>query len=247
MFGWTRVVIGLELQVPYQNNKVFESFLNFICDWEPDRLVGIGDHLDCPAPSRWNRDTAEEYAGNLQKEVDTVKTLFSVIRMVYDGPWDIHEGNHERRINSYARTKAPAFSSLDCLSIRNLLEYDSFAIKELPAVAPLCPGWVTTHDVGGNIRTSSQYAGGTALGFAGRIGKSVVMGHTHKLGHIQKTAGGVTLHGVETGHMMDERKASYISYPNWQPGWVAIEYKDRLVSVTLVNVSRNGTVHFNGN
>ena len=239
------MVVGLELQVPYHNKKIFESFLAFLQDYKPDRLVGIGDHLDCPAPARWNRDTAEEYAGELQKEVNQLKGLFGNIRDVYDGPFEVHEGNHERRIETYARTKAPAFASLECLSIRSLLDYDNFGIVELAAVAPLCRGWVTTHDFGGLLRVSSAYAGGTAMAGARRLGKSVVMGHTHKLGHVQQTVGGKILHGVETGHCMDDKKAGYIAYPNWQPGWAVIEYnKDHSVGVQLVNVSRAGKVAF---
>lgn len=246
MSKWNRVVVSLELQVPFHNKKVFDSFLGFLIHYEPDRLVGIGDAADCPAPARWNRGTAEEYAGKLQQEINTLTGMFSDIRNVFDGQFDIHEGNHERRINVYAKTKAPAFVSLDCLSVGSLLKYQEFNINELPAVAPLCPGWVTTHDLGGQLRGTSKYSGGTAMGIARRLGKSVVMGHTHKLGHIQEVVGGRRLHGVETGHMMDVKKANYISYPNWQSGWAVVEYKDDKVHAQLVNVEQNGKVHFNG-
>lgn len=242
MSNWQTVVIGLETQVPYHNRRIWRSFLEFIITLEPDRIVGVGDHLDCPAPSRWNRGTAAEYAGSLQKEIDVMKGMFGELRAIYDGPLYLHEGNHERRINTYSKTKAPAFADLECLSVSNLLAYSSYGILELPAVAHLCPGWVSTHDLGGLSRSVSKIAGCTSLGYARRLGRNVVAGHTHRLGHVQETSHGMVLHGVETGHMMGG--ADYTSYPNWQSGWVVLEYNNNLSKVTLVNVSKTGVINY---
>lgn len=244
----TKVVVGLETQVPYENPKVFTAFCSFLSEFEPDRVVGIGDHLDCPAPARWNRGTAAEYATSLQKEIDTLKNMFSCIRFYYDGPLELHSGNHEERIEIYTRTKAPAFADLDCLSVPELLDYRGYGITALPRVATVAPGWVTTH---GDIGGSSKYSGGVAIGLARKLGKSVVCGHTHKLGHIQESNGyaaSKTLHGVETGHMMDVKKAAYIKdgAPNWQSGWVALEIKGAQVHVHLVGCTATGKVTWNG-
>lgn len=242
MGDWTVQVIGLETQVPYHNRKVVKAFIEFIKSVGPDRVVGIGDHLDCPAPARWNRGTAAEYAGELQKEIDVMKGIFTSIREVYDGPFDIHEGNHERRISLYAATKAPAFADLDCLSVSSLLDYQHYGIMELASVAHLSRGWVTTHDVGGLDKTLSKISGCTALGFARRLGRSVVCGHTHRLGHVQETSHGKLLHGVESGHMMGT--PGYVMAPNWQSGWVVHESKGDLAKVTLVNVSKSGKISY---
>lgn len=240
-----RVIVGLELQVPYHASRIFQSFLYFVKDYQPTRLVGIGDHLDCPAPSRWNRGTAEEYGSKLQQEVDQLKRMFTQIRAIYDGPWGMHKGNHEQRIDTYAAMKAPAFAGLDCLKVANLLDYDGFGITELPPVSVLTQGWVTTH---GDIGTLAKYSGGTALSLARRLRRSVICGHTHRLGHIQETDGGGTLHGVETGHMMDISRASYIrdGCPNWQSGWVTVEINGQRVHPTLVNSSQKGVLTFDG-
>jgi len=243
-------LIGLETQVPYHNTKIFRAFLDFIVDWAPHEIIGIGDHLDCPAPSRWNRGTAEEYAGSLQHEIMMMKGMFGDIRRVFDGPFSVHLGNHEERINTYARTKAPAFASLDALQVSSLLAYDSFAIEERPPIMELAPGtgWVTCHgDYGG----SSVYSGGTALGLARRWGSSVICGHTHRLGLLNHSLGvyaNRTLTGVETGHMMDVRKAAYVKHsaPNWQSGWVAAEVTDKRVHISLVPVTASGQVVFHG-
>lgn len=243
-----KVVVGLETQVPFHSKPAFEAFLRFLVDFAPDRLVGIGDHLDCPAPARWNRGTAAEYATNLQYEIDTLKAMFANIRNVYDGPFELHKGNHEQRIEAYTRTKAPAFSDLLCLSMPELLDYRGFDLVDLPRFAPLAPGWVTTHgDSGG----SSKFSGGVAMGLAHRQGRSVVCGHTHKLGHIQESVGvgaSKTLHAIETGHMMDVKKASYIAHesPNWQMGWAAFEINGTRVHTHLVGCTPTGRLTFDG-
>lgn len=243
-----RVVVGLELQVPYHNMKAFRAFIQFCKDFQPTRVVGIGDHLDCPAPSRWNRGTAAEYATNLQKEIDTLNGMLWELRDDYDGPLELHTGNHEKRIDVYTSTKAPAFSDLRCLSLPELLDYRSLGIADLPTVAKLAPGWVSTH---GDIGTLSKYGGGTAISLARRFGESVVCGHTHRLGHIQESVGRGArqiLHGVETGHMMDVGKASYITTgaPNWQSGWAALEIDGDRVHVHLVGCSPSGKVTYSG-
>lgn len=232
----------METQVPFHNRRIWNSFVGFVKDISPDRVVGIGDHLDCPAPSRWTRGTAAEYAGNLQGEINTMKGMFGELRSVYDGPLEVHQGNHERRINSYAESKAPAFADLDCLNVSQLLDYANYSITELPDVAELSPGWATTHDMGGLVRTISKTAGGTALSYARRIGRSCISGHTHRLGHIQETSHGKHISGVETGHMMGE--SGYAYNPNWQSGWVVFEYRNRLSKVTLVNVSKTGVIYY---
>lgn len=244
-----RVVVGLELQVPFHSEPIWRSFLSFVGEFEPTRIVGIGDHLDCPAPARWNRGTAEEYAGDLQGECNLMKRKFSELLGVTDCQIDVHKGNHEARIDAYARNKAPAFAGLDALRVASLLDYKTYRITELPAVAPLAPGWVTTH---GDIGVLSKYSGGTAIALARRLGVSVVCGHTHRLGHLQESSGvgaSRVLHGVETGHMMDIRKADYIrsGAPNWQGGFAAFVINGNTVHPILVNASQTGKLSYNGN
>lgn len=178
-----------------------------------------------------------------------MKGMFADVRGIFSGSFSVHEGNHEARINQYARTKAPAFSSLECLTVANLLDYQRFEITERSAIHKLAPntGWVTTHgDVG---RRSSLYSGGVAIGHAKRWGASVICGHTHKLGIINYSVGvnaTKTLTGVETGHMMDIKKASYVTdgAPNWQSGWAAVEVAGGRVHVSLVSVTPNGVITF---
>lgn len=241
-----RIVLGLEAQIPFHSRAIFKSFIEFVRSYGPTELIGMGDYLDCPAPARWNRGTASEYGGNLQREITTGVDLLWKIRDAYDGPFSVHKGNHEERIDTYARTKAPAFADLECLTVSNLLQYDNLEIRERAPIESLAPGtgWVTSH---GHLGSLSRISGGTAMALSRRIGKSTIVGHTHRLGHINSTVGTKVTSGVETGHMMDVKRAAYIKHgaPDWQAGWVAIEITpQRNVSVTLVPVSQSGVVTF---
>jgi hypothetical protein len=242
--GTERVVVGFELQIPYENRRIFDATLDFCVDFGVDRIVIIGDFLDVPGPSRWNRGTALEFAGTLQREVHRGEDYLKQLRAAVGDRVNIgfHPGNHEKRIQSYIRNKAPAFGGLDNLQLPVLLGFDKLGIVQLPDVAPFAYGWVTTHGDTA-ARTLSKSAGSSAIIQAKRIGRSVVMGHTHRLGIVSETIAGKCLTGVETGHGMDLQKASYISYPNWQAGFVAFELEDNKVKqIRPVKLSTRGEI-----
>ncbi len=75
-----RVVVLSDLQIPYQDNKAVDATIDFIADYKPDELWCVGDELDAPEPSRWNKGMAGEYAGTLQQGIDTTKEIISEYR-----------------------------------------------------------------------------------------------------------------------------------------------------------------------
>ena len=244
-----RIVIGLETQVPYENRKAVKNFTRFLKEYAPDELIGIGDHLDAPAPARWNRGTAQEFATNLQAEVDRMIQIFEEIRESYDGPFSVHHGNHEARIASYLKKQAPALADLRSLRLENLLEYERLDIRLRQPYEKVAPGWVTTHGDAGSL---SRIAGSTALNLAKKWGVSVACGHTHRLGVKSTAAPGFhatkSLWGMETGNFMDAKKASYIkSYaPDWTGGFGILEVIGNRVMPKAVEIQPNGSFAVDG-
>lgn len=217
-----RVVVLSDLQIPYQNNSVVQATLNFIQDYKPDELWCVGDELDAPEPSRWNKGMAGEYAGTLQQGIDETKYIIGEFKKVLGKkPFYIQRSNHTDRIDTYIRKYAPAFNSLKSLEIEELLGYNSLGVTYLHKMHELIPGWVMAHGDEGKL---SQTPGSTALSLAKRLGKSVVCGHTHRVGLQHETVGFYgktsTLFGLEVGHMMDIKQADYLSAgtANWQHG-----------------------------
>jgi hypothetical protein len=203
----------------------------------------VGDELDAPEPSRWNKGMAGEYAPTLQDSIDLTYNIMADFRdaLGRNKPFIIQRSNHTDRIQTYIRKYAPAFGSLDSLKIEELLGYDSLNIQYLHKFKELLPGWIMAH---GDEGRAIQTPGSTAMNLARKLGKSVVCGHTHKLGVQHETTGlygkNKTIYGLEVGNLMDIKQASYLSsgVANWQHGIGILVQKGRQVvpyAVPVVN------------
>lgn len=222
-----RIVVVSDTQIPYEDRKATRKVIEFIGDTQPDKVIHIGDLMDYPTPARWTKGTAEEFSQRIKPDSEDCKKRFLIpLREVYDGPLEIHEGNHDLRPKEYLHKYAPALAEFaDDFSFEKLLDFDGFGVTLLPEFYDVAPGWVSTHGHRGGIRLS-QVAGSTALNAAKRFGKSVVMGHTHRLGLSSHTLGygGKTaqvLTGMEVGNLMNMSMATYLKggTANWQQGF----------------------------
>lgn len=222
------------------------TILSLIKAEKPDELWCVGDEIDAPEPSRWNKGMAGEYAPTLQDSIDETFNLMLDFRNALGRkkPFIIQRSNHTDRIQTYIRKYAPAFSSLDTLKIEELLGYSSLGITYLHKMRELLPGWVMAHGDEGSL---SRTPGTTALGLAKKLGKSVVCGHTHRLGLQHETTGlngrTHTLFGLEVGHLMDIKQASYLTsgIANWQQGiGMLIQTNKQVIPYTIPIV--NGVV-----
>ena len=230
-----RIVVLSDLQIPFQDNQAVKATLSFIKDYKPDELWCVGDELDAPEPSRWNKGMAGEYAPTLQDSIDQTYNIMADFRdaLGRNKPFIIQRSNHTDRIQTYIRKYAPAFGSLESLKIEELLGYSSLGIQYLHRFKELLPGWVMAH---GDEGRSVQVPGSTAMSLAKKLGKSVVCGHTHKLGLQHETTGlygkNRTVYGLEVGHLMDMRQASYLTsgIANWQQGIGILVEKNRKVT-----------------
>lgn len=237
-------VIVPDLQIPFHDKRFAKNLWNYIKDRNPYGVVFIGDNVDCTAPSTWSKGTQEEFAGTLQGEFDEWFALGSQLRNSFDGWVGVHYGNHEKRINSYLRNKAAAFSSLRSLRLENLLQLKELEFNELPDHFDIAPGWVTHH---GDFASLSDIAGRTASNYSSKIGKSVIIGHTHRIGITPESTGYNSRlsvrFGVEVGHGMDESKAGYTNgVMNWQKGFAELDVYDNKIVVPKVHFAqRNGS------
>lgn len=240
-----RIVVLSDMQIPYHDKKAVDAVVKFVKEYQPDELFCVGDEADSPEPSRWNKGTAGEYSGTLQKGLDTTASIMQSFKEALgDKPFHVMRSNHGDRIQHYINRYAPALASLRELEYSKLLRYRENEITYHNKIYSFAPGWIMAHgDEGNLVRT----AGGTAMALARKTGSSVVCGHTHRLG-IQHEHTGFNgkiqnrLYGIEVGHLMDLSKASYLNTgsANWQQG-IAILYVDKNKKVIPSVVPINGT------
>ena len=221
-------VIIPDLQIPHHDKRFARRLVQYIIDVNPTGVVWIGDNVDCTAPAVWNKGTAEEFAGTLQEEFDQFFDLGQSLRSGYDGWVGVHMGNHEKRITRYLKDKAPALSSLRSLKLENLMRLDELSFQGLPDHHDIAPGWITHH---GDYASLSDIAGRSASNYSAKVGKSVIMGHTHRAGIVPESYGyngrWKWRYGMEVGHGMDPRKAGYTNgIANWQKAFGILDVWD---------------------
>lgn len=214
-----------DFQIPFHDTIFVNAMIEYAKDLNPDGIVFIGDNIDCVAPATWSSGTAAEFAGTLQNELDEWFSVAKSLRNVYDGWVGVHFGNHEKRITSYLKKKAPAFSSLRSLDLSELMRLKELDFVGLPDHYDIAPGWVTHH---GDFASLSDIAGRTASNYSSKIGKSVIIGHTHRAGVVPESYGyngnWSWRYGVEVGHAMDTLKAGYTNgVANWQKAFGILE------------------------
>lgn len=248
-----KVLFYPDVQVPYHNSNQVRAINRFLQYWEPDEVVIIGDFMDYPQPSTWSKASAAEYEGSIYTDSEIGKRILADMRVGYAGPIKFIEGNHDCRPRVYLAKYAPALAESEAFSIRSLLSFDSHGVELAPEFYAFAPGWVATH---GHLGIAlSNIAGRTALGAAKRVGQSVVMGHTHRLGQMPDTTGRAgdfkTLWGVEVGHVMDMRPGKVPPYmkggfANWQAGFALAYILGESIHTQIVPMNDEGTFIFEG-
>ena len=248
-----RVVVISDTQIPYDDRRAIKALIRCIGDYQPDEVIHIGDVMDFPQPSRWNKGSAGEFEGSVFADCDEAKRRFlEPLRKVYDGPVGVHEGNHDERARTYLAKYAPALAESGAFNIETLLDFDGFGVTLLPEFNKIAPGWITTHGHRGQI-SLSRNAGSTALNAAKKFSSSVIMGHTHRMGIGSYTTGyggdvKNLVTGVEVGHLMNMKLATYLKggTGNWQQGFGLVTIDAKHVKPELVPI-HNGKFTIDGN
>ena len=230
----TRWVVLPDIQAPFHDKRAVQAIIDFIRRVRPDGLLCVGDEIDLPSVSRWNNGTAGEYTHSLKNDVRVTNEIVTAFRQALGKkkPFHMSRSNHGDRLHSYVTKYAPALREYvaddEMLDIPKLCGYTELGIEYHRKPFEFTPGWVLCHGDEGSL---SPIAGRTATNLAvNKFGKSVVCGHTHRLGQSSHTTaldGRVTslLTGLEVGNVMDLKQAHYMKAhsANWQHGCGFVE------------------------
>jgi predicted phosphodiesterase len=234
-----RIVVVSDLQIPYHDPRAVYNLIDFIKRYKPDRVVSIGDEIDLPQVSKWEKGRMGEYAGTIGKDRDATVKILEKLRVT-----DVIRSNHTDRLFNYIASYAPGLYGIPELQLENFLRLPELGITYWRKPMPIAPNWVAVHGDHGRI---SQVAGQTALKQALQHGKSLVCGHTHRLGlsSVTEASGGIVgriLTGLEVGNLMNFKAASYThGSANWQQGFGLLYVDGRNVTPVAVPVAKDGS------
>jgi len=239
------IVCISDLQVPYHDKRAVANVATFIRAFKPDTVVSVGDEMDFQTISRWAQGTPLEYERTIGRDRDTTVDVLESLKVDH-----VIRSNHTDRLFNTVMMRAPGLISLPELEIGNFLHFPELGIKYHKKPYELAPGWLLMHGDEGNI---SQNGGTTALNLAKKTGKSVVCGHTHRMGlvHHTESFSGVptrTLWGMEVGNLMDAKQASYLKagISNWQQGFGILWVDGKTVVPQLIPIARDGSFFAEG-
>jgi predicted phosphodiesterase len=237
-----RYLVISDLQVPYHHEAAVKNVIKLARREKFDSVLVVGDEIDFQSISKWSEQTPLAYSEDLHADRELCKQILWDLGE-YSSEMHVIRSNHTDRLYN-TLLKVPGLINLPELQYPAFMGFAEMGITYHKTAYEFYPGWVLCH---GDEGSMSQHAGVTSLNLAKKFGKSVLAGHSHRLGMSAYSEGinghSRTLYGVEVGNLMDRKKASYIRYgsANWQMGFAILEASGKTLTPTLVPVNKDGS------
>jgi len=238
----SRYLVISDLQVPYHHEAAVKNVIKLARRETFDSVLVVGDEIDFQSISKWSEQTPLAYSEDLHADRELCKQILWDLGE-YSPEMHVIRSNHTDRLYN-TLLKVPGLINLPELQYPAFMGFAEMGITYHKTAYEFYPGWVLCH---GDEGSMSQHAGVTSLNLAKKFGKSVLAGHSHRLGMSAYSEGinghSRTLYGVEVGNLMDRKKASYIRYgsANWQMGFAILEAVGKTLTPTLVPVNKDGS------
>jgi len=238
----SRYLVISDLQVPYHHEAAVKNVIKLARRETFDSVLVVGDEIDFQSISKWSEQTPLAYSEDLHVDRELCKQILWDLGE-YSPEMHVIRSNHTDRLYN-TLLKVPGLINLPELQYPAFMGFAEMGITYHKTAYEFYPGWVLCH---GDEGSMSQHAGVTSLNLAKKFGKSVLAGHSHRLGMSAYSEGinghSRTLYGVEVGNLMDRKKASYIRYgsANWQMGFAILEAVGKTLTPTLVPVNKDGS------
>lgn len=226
---WQMVVVANDFQVPFHDPKALALLNLFLQREQPDWLILNGDFQDFWEISSF--DSVPRGGKRFLREIEIGRKILAEFRGILPRArmtWI--EGNHEFRLRRYLMQNAKELYGLKALSIPELFGLKKLRIEYVPchrAASRFTDNFIRVGDLYvGHWDTVAKQGGAAARLLVETKGVSVLQGHTHRFGaHARTMVDGRVLLGIEN-FCMCERRAGYVSYPNWQQGF-SVVYLDK--------------------
>lgn len=210
---------------PYVDKKAWSIMLKAGAVLKPDRVIVLGDFIDCAPISFHSKDPTRIM--RFSEELKAAHRGLDDLESLKAKKYTFIEGNHEYRLLRYLQEKAPEL--IDILDIKTLLGIESRGWEWVPYKHDVQVGKMYfTHDVEASGATAHVKLLNDYQGNAG-------IGHTHQMavqygGNVK----GTSHVGVMFGWLGDKSAIDYrhkAKIKNWQHGF-GVGY-----------LEKNGNVH----
>jgi hypothetical protein len=226
---------------------------------KPEEGILIGDTVDFPDISRHRLDP--ENNATVQECINSgYKVLRDYVKASPETRWTKLAGNHDERIRNTMIDMAEKMYNVkqaeleedpnapSVLSIRHLLRLDELGIEYIEPNGEYaqCQVNISPYLAARHGWLAAKGSGSSALKTLEHLGYSIVVGHTHRQGHVHKTTHDIngdptTLTAIETGCMCRvEGGLGYAVAPDWQNGFAtATVYEDGKFKMDLATYVSN--------
>ena len=185
------------------------------------------------------------------KDIRIMRELLSEFRKAAPkADFIVQRSNHTDRLEKYIAKRAPALTSLPGLKYEALIGFETLGITYAKKLSEIAPSVLMGHGDEGNL---SGVSGMTGLKLAQVTQKSVVIGHTHRLGLVYESVGHSgqvsSKFAMEVGNLMDLSQAHYLrprGAANWQQGFGVLWVSGKRVQPQVVKMTRDGSFIFDG-
>ena len=226
-----RVLVLSDVHIPYHDHGALAVAMAFAKAWKPTLVVLNGDILDAHQISTHPKNASNVIT--FQDEINEVRQFLRAIKRDHSKARIVYTmGNHEDRLERYLVNHSPELSSVQRLSLCELLDFAEIGIEFIDKRSKLRVGPVEIFH-GTAVRA---HAGNSVRAHMLRRGGGVVMGHTHRMATIARTDRHGVHWGVENGHLSDP-DPSWTLDPDWQQGFTTIEVVGGLVSIVQRHIT----------
>ena len=208
-----------DIQYPFHDPQVMALVESFVKDLKPHGIVLNGDITDCFEISSYDRNPMSE--ATLDMEMALAEGLMTRIGKYAKERWWLG-GNHEDRLRRFLWKQRDAFKQLGrratadamgVLDFARLFRLRDHGFQWKPYGGTLDLGkLVVTH----GMMVRSQSAASARAHFE-RLGTSVLIGHTHRMGVYYRT-NVRGMHAAYENGCLCLMTPEYVQYPDWQHG-----------------------------
>ena len=207
-------VILNDIQLPFEDKRVLWGLVvPFVQRLKPYGIVLNGDIVDCYEISDYDKDPVHRGV-SLKRERAAAIKLMQALPKAEERWW--LGGNHEDRFRRLIWREAPQLA--DDIAFESFFKLADYGYKWKSYGNPLKIGkLLLTHGF-----LVAQASGASAKRHFERLGTSVLIGHTHRLGtfHVRNQGGDHA--AFENGCLCKRDGLGYAQYPNWQHGFAIV-------------------------